>query len=259
MNHQILIASYAPDFPWLYHNLRSLAKFSTGFLPPIIAVPGEDEAGAWELVDRAGSTALVKRFDGVGVGRAQHAMMSGDLLCPRADYYWLLGSDCLAVAPFTPEDFMEGGKPLMIYNTWEHMLEFVPESGFWRRGVSNALGWQPHGEFMRRLPLAYPTAMLPALREHIQRRHHEPFGEYVTRMVNYSRNFSESNVMGEWAFTKGPEHYTWWSADEGGPTHHASFVKSPIVQFWSHGSFDRPHDSLQKTPRQIITESLGSF
>src|SRR5574342_144140 len=95
--HQVLIASYNRDFVWLQYNLRSLRKFQAGFLPPVVCVDGGDFAAAQRLVSQDFPGARVMRKDGRGPGtgflRAQIAMMCGDLLCPQADYVYLLGSD----------------------------------------------------------------------------------------------------------------------------------------------------------------------
>lgn len=261
MKHQILIASYHKDFPWLRHCLRSLTKFSTGFLPPVIAVPREDLVEASKLVFYAKSDAIVKMWEGPGFGRAQDAMMSGDILCPDADYYWLLGSDCIAVKPFTPADYCDpSGKPIMLYHSWDFLSHHCPPVMFWRDGVRKALGWTPEVETMRRLPLAYPKHLPGQVRDHIAVRHDCRFQPYVWNAVNVEKNFSESNVMGEWAYHHRDPAYAWRCLD--GVPWGAGFGEgqSPyIVQCWSHGGFDRPHDSLKITPREIITTALGTF
>jgi hypothetical protein len=258
MKHQILIASYHKDFNWLRQCLRSLAKFSTGFLTPVIAVPGDDVDAA-EDVTKGAKIGVVKAWDGPGFGRAQHAMMCGDELCPYTDYVWLLGSDCLAVEPFTPETYCgPNGLPFMLYNSWNHMRKHCPPTLHWKPGVEKALGWESQGEFMRRLPLAYPVTMLPALREFIQRRHGISFRDYVLRSVNTERNFSESNVMGEWAYRMAHDAYNWVNMDKP-PAGFVPWPKNPIVQHWSHGGFDRPRDQDGRTPRSVMVDVLGSL
>ena len=256
--HQILIASYATDFLWLRHCLRSLEKFSTGFLRPVVAVPSEDYAEADKLCKQASSRAIVKNWDGPGFGRAQDAMMSGDILCPEADYFWLLGSDCLATRPFSPAAYCNAaGLPLMLYNTWEHCARHAPETLFWRSGVEKALGGKSHGEYMRRLPLAYPGASLEPMRQHVSGLHGVRFTPYVYHAVNIEKNFSESNVMGEWAFRHHPGAYQWECLD--GRSLQIPLNDLPLRQFWSHGGLDRPHDGGTITPREVILQTLGSL
>lgn len=259
--HQILIASYPPDYPWLYHCLRSLEKFSEGFLPPVVSVAPADVETCQEVVARAKSSATVKPWAGVGFARAQESMLSADLLC-ESDYYWLLGSDCVAVAPFKVSDYCNpGGKPYLLFHSWRHMEKHSPETLFWRAGVEEALGWASTGEFMRRLPLGYRCDHLPAFRDHIAAQHGCRFTPFITDRVNRVRNFSESNVLGEWLWTRHRADYHWVNLDEGSPSGHGfeSWPTSPITQCWSWGGFDRPHDSLKITPREIITKALGTF
>lgn len=259
-SHQWLIASYKKDFPWLRQCLRSVEKFADGFLPPVVAVDRQDLDGAVKLVYEAGSRANVIIWDGPGFGRAQDAMMNGDILCPDADYVWLLGSDCLAVEPFNLSAYCDSdGKPYMLYNTWKHLERYGRETLFWRAGVEKAFGWQSKGEFMRRLPLAYPTSQLPAMREFIAKRHSTPFNEYVYHNVNILKNFSESNVMGEWMFRHAQDRYNWVCLDNGETPWHGAWPTNPIVQHWSHGGLDRPRDQDGITPREIIIRALGSL
>jgi hypothetical protein len=258
--HQFLIASYAKDFPWLRQCLRSLEKFSDGFLPPVVAVDVQDAPEAGEVIEKANSGAIVKIWNGPGFGRAQDAMMNGDILCPGADYVWLLGSDCLAVEPFNLSAYCDAeGKPYMLWNTWKHLRKFGPETLFWRAGVEKALGWESNGEYMRRLPLAYPTRMLAPMREFIARRHNTPFNEYVWHNVNRLRNFSESNVMGEWAWRHARDDYHWVCLDKGETPWVGKWPTNPIVQHWSHGGIDRHRDQDGVTPREVIIRALGSL
>jgi len=250
MKHQILIASYRKDFEFLFWNLKSIAKFGTGFLCPVIAVTEEDRDAAEDVTKRA-KIGVVKIWQGPGFGRAQDAMMNGDTLCPEADYYWLLGSDCFATASFSPADFCGAdGKPIMLWATWEHMQRYASPAMVWKAGVEKAFGWDSQGEFMRRLPLAYPTKMLSPMREFIAKRHNTSFQAYVWHEVNRTRNFSESNVMGEWAWRHAQDAYNWINIEQ----RPQPWPVNPVLQFWSHGGMDRVTYN-GKSPRQVIKES----
>ena len=96
--HQILIASYTKDFQWLGPHLRSLRTTCIGFLPPTISVENGDYHEARRLADKTFPEARVVVKDGrrgQGFMRAQISMMQCDLLCPDADFVYLVGSDCL--------------------------------------------------------------------------------------------------------------------------------------------------------------------
>lgn len=250
--HQFLIASYRKDFEWLRANLRSLAKFADGFLPPAIVIPSEDVPCALEMLHGCRYELCI--LDGPGFGRAQVAMMSGDIYCPGADYVYLSGSDCMAIRPFNPNEYWLHGKPLMLYNTWGHLSQHAAPCMFWKAGVEKALGGNSHGEFMRRLPICYPRGLYAGVRAAIEKRHRVSFFDYVVKAVNHERNFSESDVMGEWAWRNLKASYTWHCLDK-------QFYEgaSAITQFWSHGGLDHPSDRHGgRRPREIITELLDT-
>lgn len=263
MNHQILIASYKPDFPWLACALASIKQCATGFLPPVVAVTFSDYADALALAKAVGSDATIAVKEGLGNLRAQIAMMQGDLLCPVADIVHLWGSDCIAVQPFTPEDFMYEGKPVMPIagNTW--LEAHHPAALGWRKGTFETLGWWPDWEYMRRIPLLYPTKLFPQVRNYIEKRHNRPFEDHVywTGAAG-TGHFSESNIMGAYAHQFVPHLYSWVIRETTAPQ------PFPVVQFWSHGGMYKPMDTdfitpcghtLGKTPGLVIGESISAL
>lgn len=266
--HQMLIASYRRDFPWLRQNLRSLKKFAKGMLTPTVVIPPEDVKEFAKAIQGADVNVHVRVLPGPGFGRAQVAMMAGDIFCPDADYVWVFGSDCMAIRPFDIAEYCDPatGLPIMLFNSWSHLEKHGRECLFWRAGVEHALGGESHGEYMRRLPIAYPVSMLKPMREAIVLHSHghidplrnfEQFQDIVHDRVNRVRNFSESNIMGEWAFRHCPEKYIWQNIDNGNPLGYLGAM--PMIQHWSHGGFDRPRDGDGKTPRSVFMEVLGSL
>lgn len=257
MTHQVLIASYERDFIWLRHCLRSLKRFSVGFLPPVISTSTADRDGARRILDEVfpEATVVVRDFE-QGNLRAQMSMMEGDIHCPKADFTFLVGSDCVFWAEFRPDQYFLDGKPLMLYTSYS-AVGSVP----WRGGTEDALRFPVQHEFMRRLPLVYPRELFPLCRRHIEAVHHRPFQDYVRTRIG-SGGFSESNIMGAFAFKYLPHLYTWMLTDHGYPPQ-----PHPLCQMWSHGGLDRPMEccvvtdhgnTVGKTPRQVITECLGS-
>jgi hypothetical protein len=280
MNHQILIASYSKDFIWLGPCLASLNKFCNGFLPPVISVAPDDAEGANELVNRFYPEATVvvhcdERGKAKGNLRAQMSMMHGDRLCRAADYIWLVGSDCIVHKEFSPEPFFRDGKPVMLINTYEHLLKYVPRACIqpWQQGVEWALGFSPSYEYMRRLPLMYPRDLFIATRFAVENRHGVPFEDFVyngsTKVFNGDRpersdasNFSESNLLGAYAHKYTPDMFEWVDLDN-----QPNPIPNPMIQFWSHGGLDKECDirfdysggnTFGKVPRAVITEILGA-
>ncbi len=271
MTHQVLIASYKKDFPWLKQCLRSLKRFQKGFLPPAISVSSSDYAEALQVVQQSFPEAVVVRKDGksgFGNMRAQISMMSGDVLCPNADVVYLVGSDCFFFAEFTPEQFMRNGKPLMLHTSYTAFGPHYAHVKHWQEGTTKVLGIRPEHEFMRRLPLSYPKALFPAVRRHIETVHRKPFEQYCYSVVPPGHlcngGFSESNILGAFAWRFMPHLYHWILTDNG----INEPVEQPMVQFWSHGPMTRPTDAVVtlpdgsntvgRSPLEIITGVLGS-
>lgn len=280
MNHQVLIATYHKDFIWLGPCLASLKKFSKGFLPPVISVAPNDYYGARAVVNKHYEEATIvvdcdPRGEVKGNLRAQMSMMHGDRLCPTADYVWLVGSDCMVHKEFTPEPFFRDGKPVMLINTYEHLLKYVPRACIqpWQQGVEGALGFSPNYEYMRRLPLMYPRDLFIATRYAVEARHGVAFADYVydgtSKTFNGDRpersdasNFSESNLLGAYSHKFWPQAFEWMDIDN-----QLNTIPNPMIQFWSHGGLDKECDvrfdysggnTFGKTPRQVITEVLGA-
>lgn len=279
MNHQVLIASYHKDFIWLGPCLASLKKFSVGFLPPVISVSPDDYFGACAVVSRHFPEAtVVVHCDPRGVAkgnlRAQLSMMNSDVLCPSADYVWLVGSDCIVHEKFSPEPFFRDGRPVLLTNSYEHLLKYVPRACIlpWQDGVEQALGFRPTHEYMRRLPLMYHRRLFKDAREAVEARHACSFTDYVYDVhhnVNNgdrpersdASNFSESNLLGAYADRYFPGAFYWICLDD-----QPNLIPNPMIQFWSHGGLDKACDvrfdyaggnTFGKTPRTVITEVLG--
>lgn len=255
MNHQFLVASYRKDFSWLVYLIRSLNKFAQGFLAPVVVVPGEDYKEARQVL--AGTECVISVKNGPGFARAQIAMMSGDIFCPEADFVYLTGSDCLAIRPFDHMEYWKRDaatgtdKPIMLWNTWNHLATFNAPCMFWRAGTERALGVVSYGEFMRRLPIVYPRDLYARVRGHISNMHGD-FETYVIHNVNTVKNFSESDVMGEFAYRYMQQYYTWHCLDTE-PYEGAS----AMIQFWSHKGLQHPSDRHGgRLPIDIINDTL---
>lgn len=272
MTHQPLIASYARDFDWLFHFLTSFRIHATGFLPPVIVVPGADVPRARRIVSQSLPEAEVRATDvpeshrntvWAPFMRAQLAMLSGDLHCPKADYVWLWGSDCFIVGPLSPESQFEGGKPVMGYSSYAHLAIGHPSCLVWRAGTTKALGFEPENEFMRRLPLIYPRDLYPEVRAHVAKSPRlDLFEDYVYR-AGPEKNFSESNVLGAYAWARRPGDYHWFLVDGFEYGKFSTRYPTQTVQFWSHGGLDRPcardHQFAGRSARSVMDEYYAAW
>ena len=272
MTHQILIASYTRDFIWLEPNLKSLRRYSRGFLPPVISVDGQDFFEAKKLVARAYPEATVVQKDGrrgQGFMRAQISMMQGDLLCPQADFTYLVGSDCIFWKEFSPEMYFFNGKPVMLYNSRKYFEDAHAGAPIqWMDSTAQILGFHVQGEYMRRLPIVYPKELFAPMRKHVELVHGHKFEDYIYQRNAQGGPVSESNILGAYAWEKMRDLYHWMHCDDN-----AEYVKyradnpDPMAQFWSHGGLDRPTAAnvfingrciVGRTPRDVMREVLGN-
>lgn len=272
MKSQVLICSYHKDFQWLIHCLGSLKRFSSGFLHPVVCVDAADREGAKQIVAQSYPEATVVVKDGrtgQGFMRAQIAMMSGDIICPEADFVFLLGSDTIAAGEFTPGPFFSAdGNPVMLYTTYEDLN--VPRHSNampWRKGTERIMGFEPHAEFMRRLPLVYPKSLFAPFREYVANLHRMDFEDFIYTNDAKFGHTSESNCMGAWAWKFAPELYEWVDTRHAGVEDgEVKGWPSKIRQFWSRGGLDRVTEanflygngkcSRGRTPREIINSIL---
>lgn len=269
MKHQIFVASYQRDFPWLIHCLASIKRFSSGFLPPVVCVSREDFSEAKELCMRFCPESFVFVKQGEGFMRAQIGMMEADLMCQWADVIYLVGSDCIFTRPFTPEMYCPNGKAGVLMNSYERLADVHSACLPWRRGVERVLGFAPDFEYMRRLPSVFPATIFKPMREHVEKLHGMPFGEYIIEGNKARRDTSEANILGAYAHRYMPEtcefvdidNVEWEQANPKG-------WPSSLGQLWSHGGTDLPADAsfeyidlsgekrtaTGRTPRQIFAD-----
>lgn len=275
MTHQILIASYAKDFPWLLHNLASQKLFCRGFLPPTVVVPNHDVAGAQAVAAQSYPEARVigaeppPRPAGAWSNflRAQIDMMKGDIHCPEADYVHLLGSDCFVRDVYHPEQVFKDGKPVMLYSSYAALEVGHPAVKCWYDGTEHALGFEVEHEFMRRLPLVYPRDLYCRVRKWVSDTHNSTFEGYVYSR-GHAKNHSESNILGAYAWKFMHHAYHWANLDDK-DVYGSAYKEYPssVIQFWSHGGMDHPADcshnyeSLEgtrstfgRTPRTVMDD-----
>ncbi len=244
MKHQIFIASYEKDFPWLIHCLSSINRYCQGYLPPVVCVSQEDYEEAAEICPRMHPGVQVVVKDGTGFMRAQIGMMEADLFCPEADVIYLVGSDCIFLRPNTPEEYCPNGKPGVLMNSYQLLASVHSGCMPWQAGTERVLGWKPEFEYMRRLPSVFPSSIFAPMRAFVEERHKMPFGEYIIEGNKARHDTSEANILGAYAHKFMPETCEFLNVDNiewDGPN--PKGWPSSLGQLWSHGGMDLPADA----------------
>lgn len=269
--HEIITVSFWRDFPWLVHCLRSVQKFCEGYDGVTICIPDSDvrllsEQVLSRLDTTKGPNFTVRTFaEPVGKGMLQSMIVKcrADEYCPRADFIHIFDSDFLVCAPTKPEDNFVNGKPLLTYNSYATLAAMGNGATVWQVPTERALGFPVQFEYMRRVPFVYPREVFQPMREHIERVQRRPFDEFMLAGRNsWPQEVCECNQIGAYIHRFMPDLMHWSSLDGGGGW------PNTILQMWSHGGLDRPVDQRfsfcgfnldGKTPRQVITEVLGSL
>lgn len=203
----------------------------------------------------------------------------GDVLFPDCDWIGHIDADCVFAKPSTPETWRtEGGRLVMVYREFEDLLTepirpgeevaFMGADGLksemnrgqylWKWATEFALGCPVHWETMQALPLFYPRGVYPKLREVMNARHGN-WEEYVlSGREEFPQTFCEFNALGAVARGYFFHDYFWCKLD-GTKFEDYPRWRGHVIQSWSRGGLDRPHDyasdgEAYQTPRQLFTK-----
>lgn len=255
MNCSLLCVTHNRDAIWFAQLAHSYEKFATGFTSAKVVVPTADvpyfEAlanGRWH----------VSGFDEEpGKGFLSHMRMKcyADHHLPGSDFVMHIDADCVFNRPCTPDEFFQGGRPVICYEPYPAFLrrlstdpvtfmgctgrerDFSQARYAWKNSVEFALGYPTARETMVQMPMVFHRDLYPALREHIAKRFGN-FDEYVMSCRNeFPQTFCEFNTMGAFAFDKFPFDYI---------AHHGAMANNPVTQFWSHGGFESARPELTR-------------
>ena len=234
-NTHIFIRSHEKDFPWLTYALHSIERFCVGFTGVTVIVPDRDQI----QMRRAFSADYKTKFYTYAT-RADKYMLEGELkLChaeeiiPSAtDYVLLTDSDCIFKKPATPQDYLIGGKPVLLgipftvmtnwnldyaralcraietgnMEIWEHLqvqnyIRNYPGQMFWWAGTKAAMGIEIEFEFMVRHPAIYPTWIFPLFRQAVEKHTGQRFDDYVLSCRDrFPQTFAELTSLGAYAY-----------------------------------------------------------
>lgn len=246
MNVPIFIRCYNKDADWLRYCLRSIRKFASRFSETVVTVPSRDHAIFAPMQAEFGF-----RLDEYDV-RAGKEMIHGELrvchsdeLCPSADSILYLDPDCIAREPFSPEDYLFKGKPILVGIKFSKYKDSDSETercqyAYWRPAIQAALGFEPLFETNCRVPSIFLRETFKPFREAIEKHTGMPFDEYAfSCQSRWPQTFIEFGPLGNWILKNTPEKYAFFDKDEQ-PIQDYADGKAPIwnqkfKQYWSHG------------------------
>lgn len=278
MTSGLLWNTFGGDLEWFRHSARSYKKYASGWAFAKCIVPTPDYAAFREPCEENGI--YLDSFDewpGKGFNHHQSMQCMGDLHFPTADIIFHVDADCLFASPCTPDDWLPGGKVLLPFTDFSRFLDrpLVPDEErnfmgftgrridfnrgqyFWKFASDFALGFPVERETMAWMPIVHVREVYSKLRAVVAERFGKSFEDYVRGCRNeWPQSFCEFNALGGIAYKFFEDRYQWQDIHNQG---HAFAGK--VVQCWSHGGFDRPHDFAREvgglqTPAQLF-ERLG--
>jgi len=213
MSTGIFIKTWKADIPWIKYALASIAKYGSD-IDDIVIVSDEscvDEVRAITDI-RVESVPDWKN----GYIQQQWVKLNADNYLDT-EHVLYVDSDCVFHTPFSPSNFIEDNKPILM----KTMYGNLGGGEVWKGITEGIVGWDLQYEYMRRLPWMYRTNSLYSFRHY--------FSGLRTTLENMTnRAFSEFNALG--AFIDRFESDRYFITDT-----EVWMPPSVAKQFWSWG------------------------
>lgn len=223
MSIDIFIRTYRRDFPLLRICLYSIFKYVTSFRRIIIAVREKEYSLLMDSLRREpyfDKLSIVKEYnfdDSIDYLGQQITKLHADCFTD-ADYILFVDSDCVFHAPFDISLQMfseETDNKKRIYLVADKFSDIDSRCLVWKRFLE-LCRLPSDTEFMRRLPLLYPSGLLKRVRQFLSHQRKQPFGNacmQVYRSMTPFYTFSEFNLIGAYARTYEPSAFCFvpWS------------------------------------------------
>lgn len=280
MKTALLWNTYGGDLAWFEYSARSYAKYAAGGWDYAKVVVPSQDSPAFEPICRQHGIALAAFEDWPHQSFNAHQAMTclADTHFPDdVEVVFSMDADCVFASPCTSDDWLPGGKVLIPFTDFSRFLltplhhneqanfmgctglrsDFNRGQYMWKFAADFALGWSVERETMAWMPIAHCRDVYRLTRDIIAAHHRMPFEAYVKTCRNeFPQTFCEFNTLGGVAHKFFQERYHWQDVALQG---HAFAGK--VVQSWSRGGFDRPHEYVQEvggyqTPMQLF-QRLG--
>lgn len=169
-------------------------------------------------------------WPGLGMVHHMHQIMHADLFS-EADVIQHFDSDWVFTEPVTPEDFMVEGKPLIVYGSFDWLVNHVEGNlRFWKEATLNAIGAPVPYETMRWPRLLYWRDLYAIARAEMERHTGKNMVEFMRAQRNeFPQSFCEYVTLGNVAWRRCKDRYVWRDQQIQG------FLEPwKIYQAWSH-------------------------
>lgn len=234
---EILIVSYAKDYPWLKYSLKSTLKYAKGFHAITVVVPRKSEAQFAHLCE-AYDVRLQLFDEAEDKGRTHQQIikcLADQYVTTEAEYIFHMDSDCIWHTPSTPGNYFHDGKPIYVIRPYDSLYDAEKQVNSdcyqWKAVAEKALGFEIKQYTMCRHPTVFPRWLYPEFRNWIECQQKAPFTEWVLAQHKpFPDGFAEFPTIGAFAYEFYHQEFHW-----------VDCAKEPDAQpdrmknFWSHG------------------------
>jgi len=270
MTCDILIVTYARDFPYLRYCLRSIAKFAHGFNAVRICVPHEDVEATQAITKEevGGKTEFGFLVNGYaekpGKGMLWHMrqIMYADQWS-SADCIGHIDADCVFDSPVSPEkDWLTPeGKIILRYEPFNSICKRHDALARWQDCTQRILPFPVRNETMRGHPEVYHRTTYALARELVERKTNIRIDEYILSCENaFPQTFCEHVTLGNVAMEQQASKYHPVLQRDDCPT-----PDNRVFQAWSHGDINAPQDLWYRgkqapyVPAKKFNEILAAY
>jgi len=205
MKTSIITITFDKDLEYLKYNLASIKKFCKDYYENVVVIDDHENdcIQTQQYLESIGQKYFINREAKKikeGYIRQQYIkLFSEQYVSSDTDYICHVDSDNIFTDRHDPSVYFNGDKPILGIQKWSQM----PNS-FFKPYTDKTLEYESDYNFMRRMPLVYPTYLFPKLREYISNLKGD-----IIDYLNTLETISEYNLLGAYAYKFRPESFHW--------------------------------------------------
>ncbi len=223
-NVEILIVTYAKDFPWLAYALKCIKRHASGFKGVTVAIPDNQLSELYEHVRGIDLPISIRTYPeppGKGFFNHEIQMASAEKLVPTGTKFVMhMDADCMMKISNTPEDYFIDDKPIYIWRTWDSLSSpdpgdpekrIVSDCLMWKEPTRFQMGFESEAYTMTRHPTVFPVDFYPKYRAHVSGVHAMPFEDFMLsgQHNSHPQDRLDFTAQGQYAFHFMRERFHW--------------------------------------------------
>lgn len=201
----IFTVAYDQDLEFLKLNLRSINKFCNGFHEHVIVIDdhNQDCIKTQEYLESINQKYYIdreaKRVKKGYIRQQYMKLMSDQYVSPDTDYICHVDCDNLYFEPHHVDIYFKDNLPIMGKQSWVDMSNRI-----FKPWTDKTLEFESDFNFMRRMPLVYPTSLTREVCSYIV----SLKGDLID-YLNTLKTISEYNLLGAYAYRYKRDEFYW--------------------------------------------------